>query len=76
MGTIMTVLKILSGIESQDVDNLQKELAKQGEYYSLYKFLDAFYKLNTPPKIKNKNFIYLEVLFKFKIFNFMLKNKN
>ena len=76
MGTIITTLKIFSGIESQDVNNLQKELEKWGEYYSLYRFLDALYKLNTPLKTEKKISIYLKVLFKFRIFNFMLNNNN
>ena len=63
-------------MESQDADNLQKELKKQGKYYFLHKFPNTFYKLNTPLKIKKKISIYLKVLFKFRIFNFMLNNDN
>ena len=72
----MTAPKILGGMESQDADDLQKELAKWGEYYSSRRFPDALYKLDTPPETEKKISTYLEVLFKFRIFNSMLRNEN
>jgi hypothetical protein len=62
-GTTMTTLKILRGMESQDADDLRKQLATWGEYYSSRNFPEPLYKLSTPPKTEKIISTHLEVLF-------------
>ena len=68
-GTIMTTPKILCGIKSQNADDLHKQLAIWGKYYSLHNFPEALYTISTPPKAEKIISIYLEVLLTFIIYN-------
>ena len=65
----MTTPKILRGMESQDADDLRKQLATSSEYYSSREFPLAFYSLATPPIAEKNISTYLEVLLTFKIYD-------
>ena len=68
-GTTMTTPKILRGMESQDADDLRKQLATWGEYYSSRNFPEPLYTVGTPPKAEKIISTYLEVLLTFIIYD-------